>query len=71
MHEGPRTLIKFSLLELHTFELVKNDNKITLLLLMFTVINGLGGSVGCAVRLETRRLWIQPSPRSATFFRGE
>ena len=29
---------------------------------------GLGGSVGCAVRLETRRLWVQPPPRSATFF---
>ena len=25
---------------------------------------GLGGSVGCAVRLETRRLWVQPPPRS-------
>ena len=29
---------------------------------------GLGGSVGCAVRLETRRLRVQPPPRSATFF---
>ena len=32
---------------------------------------GLGGSVGCAVRLETRRLRVQPPPRSATFFRGD
>ena len=28
----------------------------------------LGGSVGCAVRLETRRSRVQPPPRSATFF---
>ena len=32
---------------------------------------GLGGSVGCAVRLETRRSRVQPSPRAATFFRGD
>ena len=32
---------------------------------------GLGGSVGCAVRLETRRSWVQPPPRLATFFRGD
>ena len=32
---------------------------------------GLGGSVGCAVLLETRRSWVQPPPRSATFFRGD
>ena len=32
---------------------------------------GLGGSVGCAVRLETRRSWVQPLPSSATFFRGD
>ena len=25
----------------------------------------------CAVRLETRRLLVQPPPMSATFFRGE
>ena len=31
---------------------------------------GLGGSVGCAVRLETRSR-VQPPPRSATFFRGD
>ena len=29
------------------------------------------GSVGCAVQLETRRSWVQPPPRSATFFRGD
>ena len=34
-------------------------------------ITGLGGSVGCAVRLETRRSRVQPPPRSATFFRGD
>ena len=32
---------------------------------------GLGGSVGCAVRLETRRSRVQLPPRSATFFRGD
>ena len=32
---------------------------------------GLGGSVGCAVRLETKRSRVQPPPRSATFFRGD
>ena len=32
---------------------------------------GLSGSVGCAVRLETRRSRVQPLPRSATFFRGD
>ena len=32
---------------------------------------GLGGSVGCAVRLETRRSRVQTPPRSATFFRGD
>ena len=31
----------------------------------------LGGSVGCAVRLETRRSRVQPPPRSATFFHGD
>ena len=30
--------------------------------------HGLSGSVGCAVRLETMRSWVQPPPRSATFF---
>ena len=34
-------------------------------------VAGLGGSVGCAVRLETRRSRVQPPPRSATFFRGD
>ena len=32
---------------------------------------GLGGSVGCAVRLETRRSPVQPLPTSATFFHGD
>ena len=35
------------------------------------VYAGLGGSVGCAVRLETRRSRVQPPPSSATFFRGD
>ena len=32
--------------------------------------SGLGGSVGCAVWLETRSR-VQPQPRSVTFFRGD
>ena len=32
---------------------------------------GLSGSVGCVVRLETRRLRVQPLLRLATFFRGD
>ena len=36
-----------------------------------SITAGLSGSVGCAVRLETRRLRVQPPPRSATFFRGD
>ena len=35
------------------------------------ILAGLSGSVGCAVRLETRRSRVQPPPRSATFFRGD
>ena len=35
------------------------------------MFSGLGGSVGCAVWLETRRSRVQPPPRSATFFRGD
>ena len=34
----------------------------------FVYVLGLGGSVGCTVRLETRRSRVQPPPRSATFF---
>ena len=36
-----------------------------------STVAGLGGSVGCAVRLETRRSRVQPPPRSATFFRRD
>ena len=34
-------------------------------------VDGLGGSVGCAVRLETRRSRVQPPLRSANFFHGD
>ena len=34
-------------------------------------VAGLGGSVGCAVRLETRRSPVQLPLRSATFFHGD
>ena len=34
-------------------------------------IASLGGSVGCGVRLETRRSRVESPPRSATFFRGD
>ena len=33
-----------------------------------TYLCGLGGSVGCAVRLETRRSRVQPPPRSGHSF---
>ena len=32
---------------------------------------GIGGSVGCAVQLETRMSRVQPPPRLATFFHGD
>ena len=49
------------------YQVGKRPNKTTFQLKMA----GLGGSVGCAVRLETRRSRVQPPPRSATFFRGD
>ena len=50
--------------------------KICILFICISQLNNLslaslGGSVGCAVRLETRRSRVQPPPRSATFFRGD
>ena len=39
--------------------------------LLNVVVADLGGSVGCAVRLQTRKSQVQPPPRSATFFRGD
>ena len=45
--------------------------KIPALLVDKHALSGLCGSVGCAVRLETRRSRVQPPPRSATFFRGD
>ena len=44
---------------------------VVVLLPLLLLRAGLGGSVGCAVRLKTRRSRIQPPPRSATFFRGD
>ena len=38
---------------------------------LFANVAGLGGSVGCAVRLKTRRSRVQSPLRSATFFRGD
>ena len=35
------------------------------------LLAGLGGAVGCAIRLETRRSRVQTRPRSATFFQGD
>ena len=53
----------------------RRDDAVTPLLnqvnyLPYSIV-GLGGSVGCAVQLETRRSWVQPPPRSATFFHGD
>ena len=39
--------------------------------ILTNILAGLGGSVGCAVGLETRRSRVQPSLRSATFFRRD
>ena len=48
-----------------------SDNLGNFFSISYTIIAGLGGSVECAVRLETRRSRVQPPPRSATFFRGD
>ena len=45
--------------------------KILFLLNNMRICASLGGSVGCAVQLETRRSRVQPPPRLATFFRGD
>ena len=52
----------------HTEE---NLPKLTITIFHLALCAGLGGSFGCAVRLETRRSRVQPPPRSATFFRGD
>ena len=36
--------------------------------ILITILAGLSGSVGCPIRLETRRSRVQPLPWSATFF---
>ena len=41
------------------------------LLKLSSINTSLGGSVGCAVLLETRRSRVQTPPRSATFFHGD
>ena len=53
------------------FKVKKDGNFIETNTLLLTFNAGLGGSVGCAVRLETRRSRVQPPPRSATFIRGD
>ena len=50
---------------------VNTKSKVSLSFFFFFFFAGLGGSVGCAVRLETRRSRVQPPPRSATFFCGD
>ena len=64
----------------------KNTRRLKLILLSLTfaqlsacwvkisvdnIMKCLHGSVGCAIRLETRRLRVRPPPRSATFFHGD
>ena len=46
-------------------------HKSLVLIRSYHAMTGLGGSVGCAIRLETRRSWVQPPPRSATFFHAD
>ena len=53
------------------FNTTFNTIKVMLSQSVYKPVAGLGGSVGCAVRLETRRSRVQPPPRSATFFRGD
>ena len=48
-----------------------NKNKTTKCFWYSWPIASLGGSVGCAVRLETRRSRVQTPPRPATFFCGD
>ena len=48
-----------------------NEPSVFELLRFDYICNGLGGSVGCAVWLETRRSRVQSPQRSATFFRGD
>ena len=57
-----------------TFTTLLADDKLEIFFWLFyqkTRFNGHGGSVGRAVRLETRRSRVQPPPRSETFFRGD
>ena len=53
------------------FKEFKNALAFEILIKRYNKCAGLGGSVGCAVRLETRRSRVQPPPRSATFFHGD
>ena len=74
--EGAKSVSLTSCLyEVYTFKNVIYLFCLVLLLntlVRITIIRaGLGGSIGCAVRLETRRSRVQPPPRSATFFRGD
>ena len=55
----------------HVGALIQVENKLVYSIYMANCEADLGGSVGCAVRLETRRSRVQPPPRSATFFRGD
>ena len=67
LHCLPITLLVVSRLQWVTLKGTLN----TILSLVLFQGTNLGGSVGCAVRLETRRSRVQPPPRSATFFRGD
>ena len=62
---------KKNIITLLEAEIAQRVVKVKGMSLIVTKLVGLGGSVGCAVRLETRRSRVQPPPRSATFFRGD
>ena len=73
---GPRVKLvscKSALNPPAVYSIDRSKAVVPVLFLLFVALwfAGLGGSVRCAVRLETRRSRVQSPPRSATFFRGD
>ena len=75
-HKGCRVITPQHNQSAISMDFTKLDICIDIVEIWFGIANGqilsrLGGSVGCAVRLETRRSRVQPPLRSATFFRED
>ena len=68
---SPCTKKKWNIYPVYSFTLNKQQKAFWLLRQCKCSLAGLDGSVGCALRLETRRSRVQPPPRSATFFHGD